>query len=396
MAVRKRVWRTKAGERREAWIVDYVDQQGDRHIETFSRKKDADDRHATVRVNVRQGVHTAHSKSLTVAEAAENWIAGAELRKLERTTVRQYRQHVDCHIVPRLGREKLSNLNAPRIAALRDELLSHLSRALARKVLTSVKSILRDAQAKGDVAQNVALAVSIARDKRGRHKLKIGQDIPTPSEIRQAIAAATPKQRPLLAIAVFAGLRGSELRGLRWPDVDLKHCEIHVRQRADRYNAIGDLKSEAGERVIPIGPTVMKVLREWRLACPHSEDDLVFPTGPGHIIRHENLIRQFWFPVQFAAGITVPQTDETGRPMYHEDGRPKVRPKYTGLHSLRHFYASWCINRKADGGLELPPKAVQERLGHATIVLTMDTYGHLFPRRDDSAELAAAERALLA
>jgi integrase len=54
------------------------------------------------------------------------------------------------------------------------------------------------------------------------------------------------------------------------------------------------------------------------------------------------------------------------------------RAKYTGLYSLRHFYASWCINRRADGGLELPAKVVQERLGHSSIAMTMNTYGHLF------------------
>ena len=65
------------------------------------------------------------------------------------------------------------------------------------------------------------------------------------------------------------------------------------------------------------------------------------------------------------------------------------------MHALRHFYASWCINRRVDGGLELPPKVVQQRLGHSSITLTMDVYGHLFPRGDDGAELAAAETALL-
>ena len=71
------------------------------------------------------------------------------------------------------------------------------------------------------------------------------------------------------------------------------------------------------------------------------------------------------------------------------------KAKYTGLHSLRHFYASWCINRRVDGGLELPLKLVQARLGHATITLTADRYGHLFPRGDDGAELAAAEKLFL-
>ena len=74
----------------------------------------------------------------------------------------------------------------------------------------------------------------------------------------------------------------------------------------------------------------------------------------------------------------------------------KGEAKYTGLHSLRHFYASWLINRKADGGLELPAKTVQARMGHSSIVLTMDTYGHLFPGSDDGSELAEAEKALLA
>lgn len=65
------------------------------------------------------------------------------------------------------------------------------------------------------------------------------------------------------------------------------------------------------------------------------------------------------------------------------------------MHARRHFYASWCINRPQDGGLGLPPKVVQERLGLATINLTMDTYSHLFPRGDDHDELAKAETALL-
>ena len=96
-----------------------------------------------------------------------------------------------------------------------------------------------------------------------------------------------------------------------------------------------------------------------------------------------------------AAGVTVPVLDANGKPKRDEDGTPLVEAKYTGLHALRHFYASWCINRKADGGLELPAKVVQARMGHSSIMVTLDTYGHLFPSGDDGAELAAAETALL-
>jgi integrase len=120
-------------------------------------------------------------------------------------------------------------------------------------------------------------------------------------------------------------------------------------------------------------------LREWMVSCPKSDLDLVFPNGAGKIESHANIINRGLIPPQLAGGIIT----GTGR------------AKYSGMHCLRHFYASWLINRREDGGLGLPPKIVQEHLGHATIAITLDTYGHLFPRGDDTAALAAAERALL-
>ena len=65
MSVRKRKWTTRSGEEREAWVVDYL-QNGERHIETFARKKDADARHAEVKVDVKSGTHVAPSKSPTL------------------------------------------------------------------------------------------------------------------------------------------------------------------------------------------------------------------------------------------------------------------------------------------------------------------------------------------
>jgi integrase len=99
---------------------------------------------------------------------------------------------------------------------------------------------------------------------------------------------------------------------------------------------------------------------------------------------HRNtIIERGLHPAQLAAGVTV----------IGKNGKPVA--KYPGLHSLRHFYASWCINRRVDGGLELPLKMVQARLGHASIQMTADRYGHLFPRSDDGSELATAEKAFL-
>ena len=379
MSVRKRLWTTAQGERKEAWVVDYTDPKG-RHIETFDRKKDADERHAEIKVDVRKGIHTARSKSITVAHAAEDWIQAVELDGREASTLAQYRQHAR-HINDRIGNHKLANLTTPRINKFRDDLLEGgLSRAMARKVLSSLKSLLKDAQRRGNVAQNVALSVKqIDADKRGEGKLRIGIDIPTTAEIRALIAAVSDQWRPLFLTAIFTGLRSSELRGLLWQDVDLKGGELHVRQRADRYNEIGKPKSKAGDRMVPLGPMVLNVLREWKLRCPKSELGLVFPTASGRINVHNNLVR--------ALKATMRGTELTDN---------NGEPKYTGLHALRHFYASWCINPIDRGGQGLPPKVVQVRLGHSSIVMTMDTYGHLFPPgEDETKRLAEAELALL-
>jgi integrase len=376
MSVRKRTWTTRKGEQKEAWIVDYTDQDGDRHIDTFERKKDADAHHDKVRLDVRHGVHTAVSKSETVAEAAERWVSRVEAEGRERGTLAQYRQHVKLHIAPRIGKYKLAHLTPPKVEAFRDDLLANLSRPMARKVMTSLKSLLKAAK-----HAHVAADVSVGRSKRGERKLELGVDIPTPDEIKRLLQAATEapiRPRTLLITAISTGLRASELRGLRWRDVDVKHSELHVRQRADRYNEIGQPKSASGARTIDFGPRVLAALKEWKLACPNSEGGFVFPTPEGKIEHHKNMLRSL-APLMKAAGVV----DKGGEPKY-------------ALHAFRHYFASWCINRKAAGGRELPPKNVQQLLGHASIVMTLDRYGHLFPRGDDRAELAAAESALWA
>jgi integrase len=121
----------------------------------------------------------------------------------------------------------------------------------------------------------------------------------------------------------------------------------------------------------------------------------VFPTSVGHVQSLTNLIACAWIPAQIAAGVCTIEKDADGKVVVDSKGKPVRKAKYIGMHATRHFFASWCINRKVDGGLELPGKVVQERLGHSTIAMMMDTYGHLFPRGDDREELAAAERILL-
>ena len=95
-SIRKRNW-TYKGEGKSAWVVDYTDQTGKRRQKTFERKKDADAFLVKARHEVSQGTHTPEHASITVAGAAELWIKGKELEGLERSTLAQYRQHVDLH-----------------------------------------------------------------------------------------------------------------------------------------------------------------------------------------------------------------------------------------------------------------------------------------------------------
>jgi integrase len=116
---------------------------------------------------------------------------------------------------------------------------------------------------------------------------------------------------------------------------------------------------------VPFGNYVANALRERKLKKP---GELVFATDKGTIFEHSNLVKASIIPAAREAGV----------------------PQYTGLHCLRHFYASWCIDRGVQA------KIIQERMGHASITVTMDTYGHLFPRGDDLAELTEAEESIMA
>lgn len=422
MSVRKRSWVTPKGDEKTAWVVDYFDTKNVRRLKTFSKKKDADAFAANTKVEVRDGTHVADRASVTVRKAGENWIASSEAAGLERSTVAQYQRHLDFHIAPKEGEERfladvlLSKLTVPVVREFEDDLRkAGRSAAMIKKVIGSLGAILADAQERGHATRNPVRDIRVRRkgkqrraEKRQNGKLKVGVDIPTPAEIKAIVAALEGRWRPILLTAIFSGLRSSELRGLRWQDVNLEARTISVHQRVDEFGEIGPPKSEAGERTVKVPPIVINALREWRLACPRRKtgrtDDngrdvtelhYVFPNGAGNPESHGNVINRGLIPAMVKAGVSVPKLDREGNIVRDKDGKAVMTGKYTGLHALRHFYASWLMNRPQNGGLGLPLKDVQERMGHSSIVMTADTYGHLFQGEDNGDELATAEAALL-
>lgn len=360
-SIRKRRWIAR-GVEHVAWVVDYCDQAGRRHIKTFRTRKEADVWAVGARHEVQQGTHTAASTSITVTKCYEQWIEHSEFEGLEFGTIRQRRQHLRLHVDPFIGREKLSDLTAPRIhkfdADLRD---AGRSVAMRRKVLTNLKTAISFAQGQGQVAQNVARSVSLRKEvqRSARGPLRAGTDFPTKTELRLMLDKVSDKYRAFIVTAIFTGMRISELRGLRWRDVDLEAGVIHVRQRADAWGRIGPPKSKAGSRDIPLVPMAINALRSWQPSCPAGKLELVFPNRYGRVQTLQNLRERVFLPLQRAAGITT--TGETASPA-----------KY-GFHALRHAAASLFIAH-----LGWTPKRVQNVMGHSSIRMTYDLYGHLF------------------
>ena len=366
MAIRKRQWIAPDGTAKQAWLVDYRDQAGKRRSKQFTRKKDAETWHTVAAYQVGIGTHTPDSVSVTVQRAAEMWLDTVKAADREPTTIAAYEQHVRLHIVPKCGARKLSQLTAPIVRSILDDWLLNLSRPMAVRVFRSFKAILSDAQERGLVAQNVAQAVKV--QKASREKGKAAP--PAKSDLRAILGAASKSDdlmgRALVELAVFTGMRASELRGLAWGSLDLKRARVTVEQRADAKGTIGPPKSEAGHRTIALPSRVVKVIREWQLACPAHALGLVFPSPKGKPLSHRVMTLNYVKPIQIAA---------------------KVEP--FGMHAFRHAAASLWIEQGMN------PKRLQVWMGHSSIQVTFDTYGHLFEQAGKDAQEADAIEAAL-
>lgn len=373
-SIRKRTW-GRGRAQRTAWVVDYR-YNGQRRFKTFARKKDADHWWSHTLPEITAGAHVPDGDSLTVERAAETWIAACERGRdgghpVEPHTLRTYKQHAAV-ISEMAGWERLNAFNKARIEKFRDDLLERKSRATARKILTSFKSILAEGGA-GPAVYQAARQVRIRPDD-GRHERKIS--VPEPSQMRAVLAKADElagqrnkqrakcwgRWRAVVYTAALTGLRQSELRGLAWSRVDLGSRLIRVRERADERGMIGKVKSKAAIRDIPIPAALAALLREWKIACPPNDLGLAFPNWRGNVETGSNVYRRGW------------------RDLLDKAGMPPFK-----FHALRHFHASQLI---ADGA---NPKEVQAEMGHRSIKTTYDLYGHLF-EEDATGRRARADR----
>lgn len=294
----------------------------------------------------------------TVREATTAWLEGAEAgsvrdrsgRSYKPSTVRSYRAVLELHVLPKLGDCRLSDVRRRDVQELADRLLADgLSASSVRNALDPLRAIYRRAVQRDQVAINPTSTLDLPSSRRGRVK------IATPAEARALIDALPASERATWATAFYAGLRRGELQALRCAQIDLGASEIHVERSWDQYEGAIDPKSQTSTRTVPLLAILRDYLDEHLLATGRKGDELVFGRTP---------------TAAFVASTVSARADKAWT---------KAKLERITLHGCRHTFASLLIASGEN------PKAVQEFMGHATITMTFDLYGHLFPGSRDEA-----------
>jgi integrase len=351
VTVRKRSW----GDGKSAWFIDYYDNRGDRQRKHFPTKKAADAFRINIEGQLVAGTYRPDASKITLAQAAESFLSLCEGRhqrdeRMTRKMLVVYRGHINNHILHPaygVGGWRLSQLTARAIGEFRDRLRNAgVTVPTARKVLATLHSLFEHAISQDWIATNPARGVKVI-GPRGEGSEKIVP--PSKEELRRIIHAASEGLQLMLIFAASTGARAGEQWAARWQDVDLDRGELHVSRSVDAYGEEGAPKSTAGLRTVPLSAQLVQALKTWKLRSRFSRpEDLIFPNRQGGHTGHDNLIKRKFLP---------------------------LRPSFN-WHGLRHFAVSTWI----EAGMA--PKTVQTFAGHASLAITMDRYGHLFPSED--------------
>jgi integrase len=432
-SIRQRKWTTKSGKPRSGFEVSWYETRDGKPARKKRLFTGAGARLKAIQLRGRLDAAPPRERAAASAPATppivamvratgEQWVRYCEREKgLEKSTWKKYEQRLEDHVYPikiKRGAKKeefifgdlaIDSVTAPDVEALKDALLKKLNFDLASKVLSIVRMMMNDVVRRGIRTFNPAQAVRLRRADRGEDEVQI----PSFEEIRMILktAAAVSPAPPTfdevwIGLTIFTGLRPSENRGLAIEDPALEgpNPGFYVARRADQWRVVGKVKTANARRFIPLGPISAALLRRWLLAVPKGDGFIdperperilhpLFPTSTGTIQSLENIYHRMWVPLMAKAGLArwVPVIDKITQKPEFKNGEPVLRPvPIYRMNCLRHFAASLMI----DEGLT--PKKVQMRMGHSSIQVTYDLYGHLFDRRElDGAEAARLEEKLL-
>ena len=268
------------------------------------------------------------------------------------SVIRGYELALDDVLLPEFGALKLGELRRGDVRRLAERLQGRdLSPSRIRNVLMPLRVIYRRAVDLEQVSASPLSALPLPAVRGRRDRI-------VPADQAAALIAALPAaERACWALAFYAGLRLGELRGLRWIDVDLDAGELHVRQSwCNVSRRMVAPKSAAGERSVPVAAGLRGILLEHRFLMQRLGYDLVVASRAGTPLETKTIMRRAekaWVTDREATGLE-PLAGVT-------------------LHEARHTYASLMI---AAG---VGAKDLSEFMGHSSITVTIDRYGHLFP-----------------
>ena len=320
-----------------------------------------------------QGTWTPPTETMTVGQYLEaRWLPSLHLRE---TTMAGYSRHCKVYAVPQLGGIRLDRLSAADLATFYNSLRKQgargkpLSENTVARVHATISRALADAVEMGLRATNPAKNLPRgARPKQGRADDKELRywSAEQLTAFLAVVCEEEPRYYPPLRLAAFSGMRRGEIIGLRWQDVDLDGAHLAVRQTITTADDLergtgakivtGPPKSGKGRR-IDLDPETVAVLRSWRLQ--QAQDRLALGTWPDH-----GLV----FSREDGALVHPGNLSTIFDRLVRVSGLPRLT-----LHGLRHTHATILV---ASG---VAIKAVSERLGHATIQITLDLYSHVTP-----------------
>jgi integrase len=410
-SVRKRVWKTANDEMRTAWQVDYTDTHGARQRKHFPNKKAADAFRIKVEGALSDGTYRPDAERVTVKEVAESFLEHCEGRmkrdeRMTRKMLTVYKGHVRNHILHAdhgIGGRKLSQLTARSVGEFRDRMRSTgVTVPTTRKVVATLHSVLQYAITQDWIAVNAAHGTKVI-GPRGEGSKKIVPptkedmrkilDAAADEDKRKALEAATKEDKRktttaeeadlylVLFFAASTGVRAGEQWAARWSDVDFITGELRIARRVDVYREEGAPKTSAGVRTVPLSAQLVGLLKAWKVRSRFSKPhDLIFPNSEGGHTSHDNLRKRRFLPL-----FDVVEAAHDRDPA----NAPAVPARFT-WHGLRHFAVSCWI----EAGLA--PKTVQTFAGHASLQVTMDRYGHLFPSEDHRKAMDQIAKGLLA
>jgi len=345
---------------RPSYQAHIYDSMSGKRIRRTFRTRTAAKRWRVEALAALQAGDVRYDSTLTLRQAAERWLAGAEAGSILTRTgdpykpaaIRGYRQVMVRRVLPAFGDRAFGSIRLRDLQDFADELVEEgLPPATIDVTFTPLRAIFRRAVRRGDLSINPVRGIELPRVRARRERFA------SAVEAERLIAALPEQDRPLWATALYTGLRRGELMALRWGDVDLDAGLVRVERSWDpTHSVFVRPKSDSGRRRVPVPAALRPFLASQRLRTGRRDGAaLVFGTTP---------TRPF-------GGSSYRERADAA---WEAAGMERIT-----LHECRHSYASLMIAAGVNA------KALSTYMGHASIAITMDRYGHLMPGSEDQA-----------